>query len=247
MNIHPQESRAIGIDAQDPGAPLWQAQGAREAVLGETGDRPQSRAEERANAAIHALGAVLALAAGAALVERAAHTGSPLKMWCAAVSSATMMVVFTVSAIYHILPAGILKDRFQRLDRMMIAVFMAGSYTPVALLMVHAAIGTLLCVIEWGLATLAVALLWGDPGRYACRSEQLYRIMGWITILAARPFFRHTPPAVLAALGLAVTCYGAGVALLVRDRARYLHAAFHLLTLVGGGLQFWAISRVVIS
>ena len=245
MNIHPQESRAIGIDAQDPGAPLWQAQGPREAVPGETGDRPQSRAEERANAAIHALGAVLALAAGVALIERAAHTGSPLKVWCAAISSAAMMALYAVSAFYHILPPGGLKDRFQRLDRMMIAVFMAGSYTPVALLMVHAAIGTALCVIEWGLAALAVVFLWGDPGRYARRSERLYRIMGWITILAAQPFFRHTPPAVLAALGFAATCYGAGVALLVRDPVKYLHAAFHLLTLVGGGLQFWAISRIV--
>ena len=247
MNMHPQESRVIGIDAPDPRPPVWPAEAPTETALGAARERPQSRGEERVNAAIHALGAALALAAGMVLVERAAHTGSPLKVWCAAISSAAMMALYAVSAIYHILPAGGLKDRFQRLDRMMIAVFVAGSYTPVALLMVHATIGTLLCVIEWGLAALAVVFLWGDPGRYARRSEQLYRIMGWITILAARPFFRHTPPAVLAALGLAATCYGAGVALLVRDRVKYLHAAFHLLTLVGGGLQFWAISRVVAS
>jgi hemolysin III len=245
MSTPAPKPRTIDIDARDPSPSPWPADASMETALGAVGERPQSRAEERVNAAIHALGAALALAAGMALVGRAAHTGSPLKVWCAAISSAAMMALYAVSAIYHILPPGALKDRFQRLDRMMIAVFMAGSYTPVALLMVHATIGTVLCLIEWGLAALAVVFLWGDPGRYARRSERLYRMMGWITILAARPFFRHTPPAVLAALGLAASCYGAGVALLVRDRVKYLHAAFHLLTLVGGGLQLWAISRVV--
>ncbi len=245
MNARPQEPCPIDIDGQNSGPSGWGAQAPAKMVPAMAHGRPQSRREEWVNATIHALGAVLALAAGLALVDRAAHVGSLLEVWCVAVSSATMVALYAVSAVYHILPPGIRKDRFQRLDRMMIAVFVAGSYTPIAWLMVRATIGAMLFVVEWGLAGLAVAFLWGDPRRYTQRSEYLYRVMGWITVLAARSFFRHTPPAVLAALGLAATCYGAGVALLVRDRVKYLHAAFHLLTLVGGGLQFWALSRIV--
>ncbi|WP_298135275.1 hemolysin III family protein [Acidiferrobacter sp.] len=242
MNARSQGPQTIEIGRPGSAKPPWHSPATTPAG---TGERPQSRPEERVNAALHALGAVLALAAGLVLGGRATQTGSPLALWCVAVSSAAMIALYVVSAAYHILPAGTAKDRLQRIDRMVIAVFVAGSYTPIALLMVRAPIGDALCAIEWGLTALAVAFLWGDPARYPRRSERLYRVMGWITILAARPFFEHTPPAALVALGLAGACYSAGVALLVRDRVKYLHAGFHLLTLAGGGLQLWAISRVL--
>ena len=208
-------------------------------------ERCQSREEERVNAALHAAGAVAALGAGATLTRLAAQTSDLPKLLCAAVFSLAMIGLYTVSAAYHILPAGPLKDRFQRLDRMAIALFIAGTYTPVAALMVRGTTGAALVVAEWILAGLAILLLWGEPGRYMRRLEHLYQVMGWITILGAAPFFRHTPPAVLTALALSGACYGVGVVFLIRDRVKYFHAAFHILTLLGAALQFWAISQFV--
>ncbi len=245
MNAYSQGSETVPVAGQAAEEARPGGGGYFEARPPGPAERPQSREEEWANAVTHGLGAALALVAGLVMTQRAIPTGSPLKVLCAAIFSGAMFALYAISAVYHILRPGPAKDRFQRLDRAAIAVFVAGTYTPVALLMVRGTTGAALTVVEWVLAGVAILFLWGDPGRYARRSEWLYQIMGWITILAARPFFRHTPPAVLAALALSGACYGAGVALLLRDRVKYLHAAFHVLTLVGAGLQFWAISQFV--
>ncbi|MHB1671612.1 MAG: PAQR family membrane homeostasis protein TrhA [Acidiferrobacter sp.] len=208
-------------------------------------ERCQSREEEWINAALHGLGAIAALVVGTILTRLAAQTNDLPKLLCAAIFSLAMVGLYAVSAAYHILPTGPLKERFQRLDRMAIALFIAGTYIPVAALLVRGATGAVLVVTECALAGLAILLLWGAPERYLRRSEYIYQVMGWTTILGAAPFFRHTPLAVLVALGLSGACYGIGVVFLVRDRVKYFHAAFHVLTLVGASLQFWAISRFV--
>ncbi len=208
-------------------------------------ERNQSPEEERINAALHGLGAVAALVAGTILTRLAAQTDDFPKLLCAAIFSLAMVGLYAVSAAYHILPTGPLKERFQRLDRMAIALFIAGTYIPVATLLVRGSTGTFLVVTECALAALAVLFLWGKPERYMRRSEHIYQVMGWITILGAAPFFRHTPLAVLVTLGLSGACYGIGVVFLVRDHVKYFHATFHILTLVGAALQFWAISRLV--
>ena len=243
MKRHAGAHEAIPVDGPDAVSPAAPALDFREVLAAApAAERCQSREEERVNAALHGIGTVAATVAGALLTGHAARTGDFPKLLCAAIFSLSMIGLYAVSAAYHILPAGPFKDLFQRLDRMTIAVFIAGTYTPVAALLVRGATGNALLVAEWALAGLAILFLWGDPERYMRRSEHLYQIMGWGTILGAAPFFRHTPPPVLAALALSGTCYGVGVAFLIRDRVKYFHAAFHILTLLGAALQFWAVS-----
>lgn len=216
------------------------------AALAETASegsgRAQTPAEERLNALLHGIGALGALVAGLTLLTHVAHQGHAIEVLGVGIFALTMVALYTVSTIYHALTPGPAKDRFQRIDRAAIAAFLAGTYTPIALFMVRGRIGVLLLIAEWLLAAFGIALLTGDPRRYARRSQSLYQIMGWLTALGAPGFFRHTPAAVIGALGLGALCYVGGVVLLIRDYRKYFHAAFHLLVLLGTGLQFWAIS-----
>ncbi|MHB8254102.1 MAG: PAQR family membrane homeostasis protein TrhA [Acidiferrobacter sp.] len=207
--------------------------------------RLQSSSEEIINSALHGIGVVLALAGGSVLVHEAWGSHDTLKLVCALAFTATMVILYGSSTIYHALENGPLKDHLQRLDRTAIALLIAGTCTPIALLMVRGWIGALLCVGEWLLATGATVLMMRDPQHYTQRSARFYHGMGWLTALGAVPLVRHTPTAILAALALGGLCYLVGIAFLVRDRIRYFHAIFHVFALLGTAFQFWAIRPYV--
>lgn len=205
--------------------------------------RPQSRAEEIINSALHAFGALAAAAAGFWLAHKAWRQQDMLAFGAILIFVATMILLYATSALYHIFPGGPTKTALQHLDRTAIAFLIAGTCTPVALLMVRGPLGITLCASEWALALLGAGLMVQDPDRYPTRSAWLYQIMGWLTALAARTFFYHTPSPVLAALALGGLCYGVGVLFLIRDHVRYFHAVFHVWAMLGTALQFWAISQ----
>lgn len=203
----------------------------------------QSPQEELANSALHGLGLVLAVTGAFVLVNEAAYRGQALRLFCATVFAMTMVVLYGTSTLYHVLRQGSAKDRFQRLDRTAITFLIAGTYTPVALLMVRGALGAFLCLAEWSLVAVAVTLMMRDPRDYPRRSVWLYHGMGWLTVLGARPLFQHTAMPVLAALAFGGAWYIAGVVFLVHDRIKYFHAISHVCALLGTAFQFWAISQ----
>lgn len=206
-------------------------------------DAVQSPQEEIINSLLHGLGLLLAVAGAFVLVGKVAYHGRMLTLFCATAFAASMVVLYGTSTLYHLLGRGSNKDRLQRLDRTAITFLIAGTYTPVALLMVRGALGVLLCVCEWLLVGIAVALMVRDPLDYPRRSVWLYQVMGWLTALGAEPLFQHTTSSVLAALALGGAWYAAGVLFLVHDRIRYFHAASHICALLGTAFQFWAISQ----
>ncbi|MGE0674695.1 MAG: hemolysin III family protein, partial [Methylibium sp.] len=79
-------------------------------------ERPQTAAEELANAVSHGLGLLLALASLPVVVEFAARHGSPVKLVGVSVFSATMILVYFASALYHALPPGRAKRWCNTLD-----------------------------------------------------------------------------------------------------------------------------------
>ena len=179
----------------------------------------QSPQEELVNSALHGLGLLLAISGAFVLVNEAAYQAQALRLFCATIFAVTMVVLYGTSTLYHILERGSVKDRLQRLDRTAITFLIAGTYTPVALLMVR------------------------DPLDFPRRSVWLYQGMGWLTALGAWPLFQHTAMPVLAALALGGACYIGGVLFLVNDRVKYFHAISHVCALLGTAFQFWAISQ----
>lgn len=208
-------------------------------------ERPQSRHEEVVNSALHSLGAILALGGGYTLVHTAWENDNTLRLLCGLVFAGAMIIVYATSAFYHASERGPKKDHLQRIDRAAISLFFAGTYTPIALLMVRGWLGTLLCIGEWLLAFTGMVLMVQDPQSYPKRSTWLYQGMGWLTALGAGPLLRHAPATILTALALGGLCYTIGILFLTRDRVKYFHAIFHVLAMLGTALQFWAISQYV--
>ena len=203
--------------------------------------RLQTRAEEMANAASHALACALPLMAWPALAAAAPRHNGALGVAAVAVFCITMVLVFLASAVYHALPHGRAKRWFNRLDHAAIFLFIAGSFTPFALKNFDATTGQLAFAGVWLLALAGIGAK--ARGRLACplRSTALYVALGWVATAAAWPVLDLLTLQQLLLIGAGGAAYMVGaVFFLIDHRLRYSHFIWHLFVLAGSGCHFTA-------
>ena len=205
-------------------------------------ERPQTATEELANAVSHGLGLLLALASLPVVVEFAARHGSLVKLVGVSVFSATMILVYFASALYHALPPGRAKRWCNTLDHVAIYLFIAGSYTPVALGRLPDGPGWTLLGLVWALAVIGALLKITRRLANPLLSTALYVAMGWLAVFAAGPVLRDLPPGVLTWLLAGGLAYLVGVVFFVLDsRLRFGHFVWHLFVLAGSACHFFAV------
>nr|MCU0965194.1 hemolysin III family protein [Burkholderiaceae bacterium] len=115
-----------------------------------TADRAQTWGEEVANSLSHGIGCLLAIASLPILLQFSAQRGIAAEVVGASLFSATMILLYLVSTLYHALPAGRAKQWFNRLDHAAIYLFIAGSYMPYLLGVLRGPWGWTLFGIVWG-------------------------------------------------------------------------------------------------
>jgi hemolysin III len=211
-----------------------------------TPDRPQTLGEEIANAVSHGLGALLAVAALPILVTRAMGHGQATDVAAAAIFAVTMFLLYGISALYHALPAslanGRVKNWLMRLDHAAIYVFIAGSYTPFTLGVLHQqGPGLALLVTVWAAAAFGVAIKLLNRLRHPLVSTAIYLAMGWVVVFAVVPLVERMPGPGLALLVAGGLSYTLGaVVFLLDNRLRYAHFVWHLFVLGGSACHFFA-------
>jgi hemolysin III len=203
--------------------------------------REQTLGEEVANAISHGIGFLLAVASLPVLLGLQQRNGSTASLVAACVFSATMMVLYLASALYHALPAGRIKRFFCRLDHAAIFLFIAGSYTPFVLGPLRGAWGWSLFGVVWGLAALGIGAKVLNRLAHPLWSTGLYVAMGWLALVAIVPLVHHLAPAGLALLVAGGVAYTVGAVFFLLDhRVRYAHFVWHLFVLAGSACHFFA-------
>lgn len=204
--------------------------------------RAQTLGEEVANAVSHGVGLLLAAASLPIAVWFAARHGSAANIVGAGVYSATMLLLYGVSTLYHALPQGRAKRVFNRLDHAAIYVFIAGSYTPFTLGVLRGGWGWTLFGLVWACAAAGVALKLLNRLSHPGLSTGLYVAMGWLVLIAIVPLADRIAPAGLAWLVAGGLFYTLGAAFYLLDsRFRFAHAVWHLFVLGGSVSHFFAV------
>jgi hemolysin III len=192
-----------------------------------------------------------ALAAGATLVALADGLRERLAVWVYAVALAAM---FGASALYHRFPWRSAARRLwaRRVDHAMIFVFIAGTYTPFALLSLDGRLQVTVLVAVWAgaLFGLAVKLAWIDAPRWV--SALAYLAVGWVGVIAVPQLFAEgIATGVLVAVGGGLYTLGALAYATTWPNplpATFgFHEIFHLLVVVAAVTQFVAVSLVVLG
>lgn len=208
-------------------------------------DRPQTLGEEIANAISHGLGAALAIAALPILVIRAMNHGGTADVAAAAIFAATAILLYGISTLYHALPASLANGRVKawlvRLDHAAIYVFIAGSYTPFTLGVLHTGPGLTLLIAVWAAAAFGVTIKLLNRLRHPLVSTALYLAMGWVVVFAVGPLVERMPAGGLALLVAGGLSYTLGAFVFLLDnRLRYAHFVWHLFVLGGSVCHFFA-------
>jgi hemolysin III len=209
-----------------------------------TQDRPQTWGEELANTISHGIGFVLAVASLPLLLGFGPATGSAINIVAASVFSVTMMLLYLVSTLYHLWPAGSVKAWLNRCDHAAIYLFIAGSYTPFALGVLRGGLGWSMFGIVWAVAALGFIAKLANRLKHPLWSTGLYVAMGWLAVFAAAPMVALMPGAGLAWLIAGGLSYTVGAVVFLFDsRVRYAHFVWHLFVLGGSGCHFVAVLR----
>ncbi len=191
-----------------------------------------------------------ALAAGAMLVVVADGALATFSSW---IYAATLVAMFGASALYHRFPWQNAARRLwaRRLDHSMIFVFIAGSYTPFALLCFEGTTQWLVLVMVWAGAALGLflELVWIDSPRWL--TAVAYLAVGWVGILAIPQFFSEIGIAGSVLLLVGAGFYTVGAVVYATKwpnpipRLVGFHEVFHLLVVAAAVTQFVAVSLVV--
>jgi hemolysin III len=209
--------------------------------------RVQAPREEIANSMIHGL-ALLAAIGAAPLLVIAAARGRAADVVGAAVFAATMVLLYFSSTLYHALPAGRAKALCRKLDHGAIFLFIAGSYTPFALGILHGPWGWTLFGLSWSLAVAGVLLKVFNRLSRPWLSTGLYLGSGWLVVIAAVPLFERMPANGIAWLVAGGLAYSGGVVFYALDsRIRYAHSVWHAFVVTGTACHLMAVMFYAVS
>ena len=208
-------------------------------------------ARPRLRGVFHVYAFFAAVAGGVTLVALA--EGARARLACA-IYAAALAAMFGASAIYHRAPWRSARARAwaRRVDHSMIFVFIAGTYTPFALLAFTGPLPTVVLACVWGGAVLGIVLnvSWIDAPRWV--SAPVYLLVGWVGAIAAPQIFTELDLAAAVLIAVGGVLYTLGALAYATHwpdpfPATFgFHEVFHVLVVAAAVTQFVAVSFVAL-
>lgn len=199
------------------------------------------------SAITHFIGMLMAIFASIPLLIKAAHEPGHIYIISMAVYAASLILLYATSTTYHTFDLSEKANTIlKKMDHMMIFVLIAGSYTPVCLLVLDRKIGIPLLILVWGIALVGILIkaFWVYCPKWV--SSILYIGMGWTCILAFTQILSSLPRAAfgwLLAGGIIYTIGGVIYALKLpifnnKHKNFGSHEIFHLFVMGGSACHF---------
>ncbi len=199
--------------------------------------------EEIWNSITHGIGIPLAAAGLVLLILNAIDRGS-VSYWIAAlVYGISMLWTYTTSTVYHasykVRPG--LRHYFHLLDHTAIYLFIAGTYTPIALFVLPGWWSVIILTSVWSLALAGLIYKIFFLNHFKKLSLAIYLMMGWLLIVAIKPLFEHAPTGLLVWIFAGGAAYTLGTVFFSLRKMKYAHSIWHLLVLSGSICHFLGI------
>jgi hemolysin III len=193
----------------------------------------------------HAAAFFLALAAAVVIVALAPTGRATVAVL---IYGAALAALFGGSGLYHRWPGPArFKPVLQRIDHSTIFVFIAATYTPIALIVMHGTLAWVILAIAWLGAAAGVAFSLGWI--HASRAVQAgsYLTLGWLAVIAVPQLLGELGVAPLVLLGAGGLLYSVGAIIFARQRPNPwprtfgFHEIFHALVIAAAAVQYAAV------
>ena len=209
-----------------------------------------TKGEEIFNMVSHIIGATMGIVAIALCSIFAAIRNNHYGVVSGCIFGFTMILLYTMSSIYHGLYPNTAKKVMQVIDHCTIYMLIAGTYTPILLVKVREIApltAWVLFAFIWSLAILAATLTAIDLKKYNKFSMVCYILLGWSAVFALETVIKA-----ISLMGFIYILFG-GIAYTigaiiygVGKKKPIMHSIFHLFCIIGSILQFICIFFYVI-
>ena len=202
--------------------------------------------EEILNSVTHGLGALLGVVGTVILIVLSAINGSSLAIGTSIVYGASLIVLYTMSTLYHAIASERAKAVLRIFDHTSIFLLIAGSYTPFCLIALQGnPRGIFVAAVVWICAVLGIVLNAVSLKKTEKFSMVLYVLMGWSVILVIKDVIAVLPTPAFWLLLLGGIAYTGGIAFYAMKK-KYMHSIWHLFVLAGSVLQYLCIAIYVL-
>lgn len=202
---------------------------------------------EPGSAITHFIGMLLAVFASIPLLLKASAASNVRCCIALGIFMGSMILLYGASAIYHSVTVSAQKLKiFRKVDHMMIFILIAGSYTPVCLIVLGGRLGNTLLAVVWGIsiAGILIKAMWITCPKWF--SSAIYIALGWACLAVFGPLLHTLSRAAflwLLAGGIIYTVGGIIYALklpIFNARHKYFgsHEIFHLFVMAGSFCHF---------
>ncbi len=195
--------------------------------------------EEITNAILHGIGVVLSITALVILIIYAVSVGTVWHVVSFSIYGSTLILLYLSSTLYHSLPNGKAKYVFSIFDHAAIYLLIAGTYTPMTLLVLRGPWGWTLLSIVWIMAICGVVFKSLFVDRFHKISTGIYILMGWLLLVAIQPIWEGLNTTSLIFLILGGVFYTSGTLFYHAWNMKYHHAVWHVFVLLGSICHFF--------
>ena len=203
--------------------------------------------KEPGSAITHFIGMLMAIFAAVPLLIKAAHEPSRIYVISLAIYAASLILLYAASTTYHTFDISKkVNTILKKIDHMMISVLIAGSYTPVCLIVLKGKTGIILLAIVWAIAIAGILIkaFWVYCPKWV--SSVLYIGMGWTCVLAFTQILNNMSPAAFGWLLAGRIIYTVGGVIYAlklpifnsRHKNFGSHEIFHLFVMGGSACHF---------
>ncbi|MEE0762467.1 MAG: hemolysin III family protein [Acutalibacteraceae bacterium] len=201
--------------------------------------------EEIFNSVTHGVGSLLSIAGTVVLIVFSAINSDAFAVVSSAVYGASLIILYTMSTLYHSITNEKAKKFFRIMDHNTIFFLIAGTYTPYTLAVLRSPLGWVLFGVVWGAAAIGIVLNSIDLEKFSKISVVCYIAMGWVIIIAVKPLMNSMPFISFALLVAGGIFYTIGVIFYAIKKVKYFHSVWHIFTVIGSALHYFSVFTAI--
>lgn len=203
--------------------------------------RAQSLAELIADGAIHTIGICLGLTATVVLTVTLWNTGDATRQITVMIYAACLMTMLICSALYNMLAKDHKSGILRRLDHAAIFLMIAGTYTPLAAVIIGGWTGGILLAIVWTGALSGALLKLVHLSRTERLTVPIYLGLGWVVVFAANPLIERASTFGFYMILAGGLLYTIGTAFYAWKKLPFQNAIWHAFVLAAAVCHFSAV------
>ncbi len=206
-----------------------------------------TKGEELWNGLTHAVGFFFAALGGVYLMYEAVLTGDAVKIIAGAIYTVSLMLMFAMSATYHLVTAPELKRLFRSFDHLSIYLLIAGTYTPFTLVTLRGnSTGFIIFLSVWGCALLGFGTNFIKSEKTKWVRVILSLAMGWAIVFAIGDIMDMLSAWGILLLLIGGLSYTVGVVFYAFLKMKYMHTVWHVFVIIGAATHYFAVLYYVI-